>query len=123
MKRMVDSLAPATRGELRAFLRYGFRLAFAYCCLGIAVELLRPLGTEWLYHQLARFIYGVPLGLLSLAELAEPLAAVSVEGRLGRFLAAAAAPAIGVLSIFVVTLVAFGATSLFRIVLSLKQRA
>ncbi len=118
---MDDTAAHA--GSLGAFARYAFRVAVAYCVLGIAIELLRPKLPVRVYAAIAETLYGVPMGLLARLGLAAPLAEAAIQGKVPTWLAAAAAPAVGVALVFLGALLGWALVSLFELVLSLKQRA
>jgi hypothetical protein len=110
------------RGTVGVALAAGFRLAFAYCIVGVGIELARPRIAPELYERFAAAVYDGPTAFLRTLGLTEPLMRASAEGRVPPWLAAAVVPATGV-ALVLALFVAIGAAIGFaRFVFSLKNR-
>lgn len=117
-----ESLDRPHPGALGVFLGIGLRVAFLYCLIGVGNELLRQRLPPAVTQGISDAVYGLPTNLLGRLGLAEPITQAAMQGRLPTWLAAAAAPTLGVLLIVVTCLAAWGIWALLALVASLKNR-
>jgi hypothetical protein len=117
-----ESLDRPRRGALGLFLGIGLRVAFLYCVVGVGNELLRHRLPLPFTQGISDAVYGLPTNLLGRLGLAEPITQAALQGRVPTWMAASAAPTLGVLLILVTCLAAWGIWALLALVASLKQR-
>lgn len=119
---IAESLDRPRRGSLGLFLSIGLRVAFLYCLVGVGNELLRSRLPFSITRSIADAVYGLPTNLLGRLGLAEPIAHAALLGRVPTWIAAAAAPTLGVALILLACFAAWGIWALLALVASLKQR-
>ena len=117
-----ESLDRPRPGALGLFLGIGLRAAFFYCLVGVGNELLRSRLPPALTQFVSDAVYGLPTNLLGRLGLAEPITLAALQGRIPPWLAAAAAPTLGVVLILLTCFAAWGIWALVALVASLKQR-
>lgn len=117
-----ESLDRPRRGAFGLFLGIGLRVAFLYCLVGVGNELLRTRLPYPLTRSIADAVYGLPTNLLGRVGLAEPIAHAALQGRIPTWIAAAAAPTLGVALILATCVAAWGIWALLALVASVKQR-
>jgi hypothetical protein len=116
-----ESLDRPRPGALKLFVGIGLRVAFLYCLVGVGNELLRHRLPHGLAQAISDTVYGLPTNLLGRLGLAEPITLAALQGRIPTWMAAAAAPTLGVVLILLTSLVAWAIWSLLALVASFRQ--